>query len=158
MNRIELPMKKIARQYKEGIAIEDLATLHFTSYYCLWKRLNDLGVINKKRPFSIDRKELAQLYLLELYTIHDLAVKYQATERTIIYTLDKLHIQRRNTGYKNPEINYMTPVTVHFLREIKGMKIREIADRCQVSERTVYNCLNDDISDKIRRSNEQANH
>lgn len=151
MKRIELPMNKIAKLYESGWSIPKLAKKYFVSYWTMWNRLEDLGIIRKLHRNILSPKEIEYQVKVMGMTYNQIADINGVSKITIIRKTKRLRITHKG---RNSKINRYTVLGVHYLRG-KKMKIHEIAKEYRISERSVATLLKKDATPIIQKLQER---
>lgn len=151
MKRIELPINKIAKLYERGWSITKLAKKYYVSYWTMWNRLEDLGIIRKLHRNILSPKEIEYQVKVVGMTYNQIADINGVSKSTIIRKTKRLKITHRG---RNSKINRYTVLGVHYLRGEK-MKIHEIAKTYGISKRTVATLLKKDATPIINKLKER---
>lgn len=140
--RVYLPIRKISQAYLDGMTLTELAKKYYVSYYCMWMRLKDRGVLREKPKIELTNAELKQCYTYENMGVNEIAKLYQKTPRRLISRIHSNHYSHYiKTPNANKTITETTKKAIIFLVHDGLLTREQIAQRCNVTRKTIYNYL-----------------
>ena len=140
--RVYLPIRKISQAYLEGATVTELANKYYVSYYCMWMRLKDRGVLREKPNIELTNTELKERYTYDNMSVNDIAKMYHKTPRKLLSRIHSNHYSHYTIRPNaNPTITEITKKAVIFLVFDGRLTREQIAQRCNITRKTVYNYL-----------------
>lgn len=143
MKRIALPLDRIRRLYERGWTIKRLAAKYFVSYWAMYCRLNEMGIIRRKTRKELSPKEMEFQVKEAGLTRKEIADINGVSSRTVIRKMKNSQIK----DFKHyGKINRAVIIGVHYMRFDKKMKLQAIADSFGLSRRTICTVVKMDIT------------
>lgn len=147
MYRIDLPLDRIKRLYEKGWTIKRLADKFYVSYWAMYCRLNEMGIIRHKTRKYLSPIELKFQTNEVGMTFQEIADINGVSKRTVSRRMKTVQFKKEKR--RNYKVNRSTILGVHYMRFDKGMKLKDIAKIYSLSRRTICSIVKMDVQPHI---------